>query len=219
MKSLKILVTTIIVLVIIYLVCSQFGIFSIYRSPTLANEPAIQMNDIIFSTNLKEYKSGDFIIYKRDKNKFIHRLVAQGGDTLKIIDGKVYVNNNDFDKNLTLIHTYKVNIEDVDKFQEKATSSISTFVRQISKEDVLILAEDNLIKRLDISATKIVEDKNKKEEFIKKVWGDYNKDFFGPVIIPANMIFVLGDNRDWSEDSRYLGLIINNDICSVILNK
>jgi len=42
--------------------------------------------------------------------------------------------------------------------------------------------------------------------------GDFKRDNFGPIIIPEDSYFVMGDNRDDSADSRYFGLLPRNHI-------
>jgi signal peptidase I len=43
------------------------------------------------------------------------------------------------------------------------------------------------------------------------------RDQFGPAVVPADCFFVLGDNRDWSSDSRRWGMIPRDHVRGVVV--
>jgi signal peptidase I len=47
---------------------------------------------------------------------------------------------------------------------------------------------------------------------INKVFGSHAKDNFGPYTVPKNAVFVMGDNRDNSADSRFWGPVMKEHL-------
>ncbi|WP_299978222.1 signal peptidase I [Desulfobacula sp.] len=101
---------------------------------------------------VKNPEKGDIVVfeYPEDPSKdFIKRVIAGGGDTLEIIDKKIYVNDN---------------LVEGEKYAVYKSSKIYS---------AMVSPRDNLRK----------------------------------IRVPENKLFVMGDNRDNSHDSRFWGFV------------
>jgi signal peptidase I len=142
-----------------------------FKIPSGSMEPTLEIGDHILVSKFmygiripltslrllpwQDPQRGDVIvfIYPLDPSKdFIKRVVAVGGDTVQLVNKKLFING-----------------------------------KEVSDPHAVY----------------------KDEPFIP---ADQKKDNFGPVTVPAGNLFVLGDNRDRSLDSRFWGFVPLNDV-------
>jgi signal peptidase I len=81
--------------------------------------------------------------------------------------------------------------------------------RIVATEDDILESKDKII---HINGTPINETFVQHVDKIIKYGGNDPRDNFGPFTIPKGKVFVIGDNRDQSYDSRYWGYVDNNQI-------
>jgi len=150
------LVETVAVALVLAFLIRTFIVQTFYI-PSGSMEPTLLVGDRIMAYKifygLNHVQRGDIIVFKfplNPKKDFIKRVIGLPGDTVEIIDKKVYINGK------KLVEPYAVH-------------------------------RDNW----DIG---------------------FPRDEYGPVKVPPNSLFVLGDNRDSSEDSRYWGYVPEKNI-------
>jgi len=200
------------------------GFIKIYNISTSANEPKLKLHSKILVSNLKEFNNGDFVCYKVENKMFkshiqVHRLVGIENDIIELQDGVLFLNGENFDKNLDLTHRYQITIEQHEKLRSE----------NIVNDKIIFYKNENgvAIELVDSQARKFsLTDKIKMKlrEFvdseIKKTYNkEWNVDNFGPLKIPKGKCFMIGDNRHNSRDSRYIGLINKSDIVGTIFRK
>lgn len=161
-----IIVALVLALIIRTFIVQAFKIPSGSMEPTLEIGDHILVNKFIFgikipltSVNLFPWEKpqrGDVIVFiyplEPDKD-FIKRVIGVPGDTVRIVNRKLYING--------------VEVPDP---------------HAVYKEDVVLPGEAQ------------------------------KRDNFGPVTVPKEALFVLGDNRDRSLDSRFWGFVPLGDV-------
>lgn len=207
-------------LFLILLVCRFTGMLNYARIATPSNEPALKAKSIVFCSNLKKPARFDFILYRYNSPEFgksvwIHRLCGLPGDRVQLINGELFINNKSTETEFKTYHSYVVTPAELAKLEEtrtfiddeKVQVAIDTVVIQIDKAS---LAENKITARILLA-----------DERFNEVSQKYNRpwtaDNFGPLVIPADSYFVLGDNRSNSMDSRFTGLIPKSDFVGTVL--
>lgn len=221
-KKLKITLYIVIGLIVVYQILNMTGILAFFTIPTTSNLPTIQNGAIVVASNLVTPKRGDVITYKFEdsiygKSTWMHRLLAMENDTLEIRKGTLFVNGKNVDTNYNLQYSYFLSEEE---FKALPKNTIKDFFRiqPQGNDSYLVHLEEKDAAKYKLASKRAITPKDKTDQYIKaKFQQHWNKDFFGPLIIPKGKGFVLGDNRDNSMDSRHYGLVDMEDITGVYL--
>jgi signal peptidase I len=223
-KGLKFLLIFFAVVVTIFILCRITNALNYFFASTPSNYPTIKTKEIFFASNLKKPKRFDFICYENETEEFgkqiwIHRLCGVENDKIEIKAGVLFVNDKNADLGLSLAHNYIVSQATLDTLKKTKEIDVESMY-QIANEKFILSYSDEAIIRYKCSAEKDVKSKSFLNEEIKKRFvADWNEDNFGPIVVPANKYFVMGDNRSNALDSRYIGFIDKSKYVATILHK
>ncbi len=130
------------------------------------------------------------------RKNVVKRVIGLPGDTIELRDKIVYINGKRFERGY----------ECYDIPQPTPPQS----PMQIISQTLPYGFDDGYITRSDWYEpyrVKGLDEKGFPNE--KKI---FNRDWFGPIKVPEGKYFVMGDNRDLSDDSRYWGFLDRSDI-------
>jgi len=190
-----------------------------YQNASTANAPTLPYGSRMLVSSLVKPNRLDFVTFKIGdssfgKGRIIQRLVGIPGDTLEIKNGDLYINNDNVDSTLNLAHAYSIPFKIAEKIKQELYDMYDGMPYYYSNKDTVILfIPKNIATKNNLENYRIIEDKKKFDKLIfatfNKKWNKHN---FGPLILNENEYFALGDNRDNSQDSRYIGVIQESKI-------
>jgi signal peptidase I len=211
-----------------YLVVKVTGMLERFSIPTPSSKPAMQIGDHIWVSSLVKPKRYDFIVYKHfdsmtQKKEFrVFRLCGIPGDTVEIRNGDLYLNNRNTSGLFDLCLAYNIAGNDGMKVNEllKLEEGDFTFFNESKSEVILSKDQVDEVKKLHIALERRIVPKEETNEYISRLYGkSWNIDHFGPIVIPRDRYFVLGDNRHRAQDSRYDGLVPISDFYGTVISK
>ncbi len=185
------------ILIAVFLaLCVRTFVMTGYKVPTSSMVPNLLPGDLIFSNRLPygfrfpmfniqwgsgEPKIGELIVFtypEQPQIRYVKRVIGLPGDRIEMFGDQLVVNGEK-------LSYEQVSSEVAKKFVSNMDISMDDFHLVIEKsamfpERVLLLKQNKNL----TTQTK-----------------------FGPYIVPPKQVFVLGDNRDSSDDSRYWGSV------------
>ena len=237
-----ILAVTIGVIVALLLIGRFTGAIGWYKNPTPANEPTLKMGGSFFFSNLKKPSRGNFIVFKNGytdsmlvrgsgadyvSNNYVKRLCGMAGDVLEMKDGVLFVNGKNFDRDYNLKAYYATTVAEMQKTGldlDSMGNAPSGDFRQMSKDTILVNLDDKLAAELKkiaiINRYFMIETEGMSRSFEWLAYrGSCTVDNWGPITVPADHYFVLGDNRQNALDSRYFGFVPKKSWLGTVLWK
>jgi signal peptidase I len=166
-----------------------------YKVPTSSMAPTLLPGDFIFSYRLpygikiplteakvavKAPKHGEIVVFTypdQSKTHYVKRVIGLPGDRIQIENGELILNGE------------KMIYEEMPQAQFEKT------------------IQDFPNPELSVDLFKIKSEKDHADSRWLLFQKSPKTQSFGPFIVPPNEVFLLGDNRDSSDDSRYWGTV------------
>ncbi len=199
-------------IVTLFIIAKLSGVLQYAFVPSAGNEPTIKKRSFVFMSNILPYEKFKMIAYHQNNpaypgGVYVQRLIGAAKDKILIKNGDLYVNDILIDQ-FNVNRSYKIDNEYVNDLILKGAEvdeifqlDNSYFIAQLNKKEL----NNNFFYERFINP-------NTDQDIYKVYHKEWNADNFGPITVPEGKLFFLGDNRNASLDSRYLGFVDENEI-------
>lgn len=196
----------------IFIVMRFFGVIKFAVIPTSGNDPNIKKGTFVVISNILPSEKFKFSAYNQTNKSYpggtyLQRLVGVEYDIIEIKDGNLFVNDSLIDKSLKLNHSYKIDRAFANELTNNGRNQDEIyqmdenyFITQLNKDE---LNNSFFYERYMMKEDTAISKKYKK---------NWTADNFGPLKVPKGKLFFIGDNRNASLDSRYLGFVDKKEI-------
>lgn len=213
------------VLLVVARICK---VYVFYTLPTTGMDPTFRRGDYVFGSGILGVTKGDIVAYKPTKlpgedsgdYDYLGRIVADEDDTIKVKDGFVYIDGRLTDDTLKFSYLFLTSTT----FIVKPLNSYQTKYKVFRNfNDTMIYnGSYSELNKLGIEKNSIRIGDNGIEThaqiFGAKSDSTWTCENMGPIVVPKDCYFILGDNRSNSLDSRARGFVHKDKIVAKILN-
>lgn len=207
------------------------GALRLYSCPSGANEPTFKTGSHFFASTFKKPARFDFIIFERDsrempgtKELIFYRLCGMPGDKVELKNGVLWVNGRNADERLNIMNEYLVTRPD-EMARVRALASgadeldPATPLRADWGDSLLANLSTAYVKQNRLRCRLYTNNNPSPADSIVQKWdAEWTWDNFGPITVPKDNFFVLGDNRHNALDSRFTGYVTLSAIKGTVLH-
>lgn len=218
------IIVTVLGLVLFWFFLNITGILKVYTLSTNTMEPNAKKGAKMLVTNIIKPRKNDIVVFDSDNEFFgkqtnVFRLIGVPNDTIKMINGNLFRNGEKVTE-IKIAKLYKLSRNEYYHLINKGIVIKDYNIAKTLEDTLLLFLPEKVGKSFDLTDRGFTLSYNYTDNVIKQVYNqNWNKDFFGPLAISPEKYFVLGDNRDNSNDSRFIGLIDKKHIKGVVIFK
>lgn len=214
------------ILVGLYVLAKFLGLVGTFRMSSDAMIPAYTPGEFLFVCKWPNLGRNDVVAYydtslvipgyrEAKLEMFMGRIVAVGGDRMEMLQGKVFLNGQPSEQDAGLYFFWTLSKADYQANQRRFDSpSIS-----MGPDSVMVALEEPKAVEIQQHVPLHLYDAPIKRPAGGNPWGasGWTMNNMGPITIPPGFVFILGDHRHNSEDSRLRGLVPESDIFGKVI--